>query len=506
MEPTTFLYTFLLTTFLIYTTLLLLRKRRTPPLPPGPTGLPLVGSLPFLDPSLHTYFADLSKKHGPIFSLQLGSKLAVVISSSSLARAVLREHDNTFANHDVPEAGRIATYGGRDIAWTPNGPTWRMLRRICVHEMLSPQSLDAVSSIRQQETRSTVRRIHASSGNPVDIGAEMFLNVMNVVTNTMWGETLEGDKERESVSKDFKEVVANITDLLGRPNVSDFFPALARFDLQGIQSKMAVLRDRVDNIFERMIEKKSCDGGKTTNDLLEFMLQMEREGGDSKTPFTMSHVKALLMDMFTGGTDTTSTTVEWAMAELINKPDILKKLQDELDQIVGKDKLVEESHLKQLQFLSLVIKETLRLHPPLPLLIPHCPSSPCIIDGYLIPKGTRVFINVWAIQRDPSNWTDPLEFKPERYLQQGLQRDFGGKDFDYFPFGSGRRICAGIAMAERIVGYLLATIVHSFDWKLPEGKDVDLSEQFSIVMKKAIPLVAIPTPRLSKNELYNITS
>ncbi|KAJ4803863.1 Cytochrome P450 family protein [Rhynchospora pubera] len=506
MEPTTFLYTFLLTTFLIYTTLLLLRKRRTPPLPPGPTGLPLVGSLPFLDPSLHTYFADLSKKHGPIFSLQLGSKLAVVISSSSLARAVLREHDNTFANHDVPEAGRIATYGGSDIAWTPNGPTWRMLRRICVHEMLSPQSLDAVSSIRQQETRSTVRHIHASSGNPVDIGAEMFLNVMNVVTNTMWGETLEGDKERESVSKDFKEVVANITDLLGRPNVSDFFPALARFDLQGIQSKMAVLRDRVDNIFERMIEKKSCDGGKTTNDLLEFMLRMEREGGDSKTPFTMSHVKALLMDMFTGGTDTTSTTVEWAMAELIHKPDILKKLQDELDQIVGKDKLVEESHLKQLQFLSLVIKETLRLHPPLPLLIPHCPSSPCIIDGYLIPKGTRVFINVWAIQRDPSNWTDPLEFKPERYLQQGLQRDFGGKDFDYFPFGSGRRICAGIAMAERIVGYLLATIVHSFDWKLPEGKDVDLSEQFSIVMKKAIPLVAIPTPRLSKNELYNITS
>ncbi|KAJ4777021.1 hypothetical protein LUZ62_061278 [Rhynchospora pubera] len=367
--------------------------------------------------------------------------------------------------------------------------------------MLSPHSLDAVSSIRQQETRSTVHHIHASSGNPVDIGAEIFLTVMNVVTNTMWGGTLEGDKERESVGKDFKEVVANITDLLGRPNVSDFFPALARFDLQGIRSKMAVIRDRVDNIFERMIEKKSCDEGKRTKDFLEFMLRMEKEGGDSKTPFTMSHVKALLMDMFTGGTDTTAATIEWAMAELLNKPDILKKLQDELDQIVGKDKLVDESHLKQLHFLSLVIKETLRLHPPIPLLVPHCPSSPCTIGGYLIPEGTRVFVNVWAIQRDPSKWTDPLEFKPERYLQQGLQRDFGGKNFDYFPFGSGRRICAGIAMAERMVGYLLATIVHSFDWKLPEGKDVDLSEQFSIVMKKTIPLVAIPTPRLSK-ELY----
>ncbi|KAJ4803862.1 cytochrome P450 family 71 polypeptide [Rhynchospora pubera] len=262
MEPTTFFYTFLLTTFLIYIAHLLIRKKRTPPLPPGPIGLPLVGSLPFLDPSLHKYFADLSKKYGPIFSLQLGSKLAVVISSSSLARAVLQEHDNTFANRDVPETGRVFSYGGNDIVWTPNGPTWRMLRRICVHEMLSPQSLDAVSSIRQQETRSTMRHIHASSGNKVDIGAEMFLNVMNVVTNTMWGGTLEGDKEGESVGKDFKEVVANIIDLLGRPNVSDFFPVLAPFDLQGIQSKMAVLRDRVlgsDEGKERETERKDTE-------------------------------------------------------------------------------------------------------------------------------------------------------------------------------------------------------------------------------------------------------
>jgi cytochrome P450 len=202
------------------------------------------------------------------------------------------------------------------------------------------------------------------------------------------------------------------------------------------------------------------------------------------------------------GTDTTSATVEWAMAEILNKPDILQKLHEELDQVVGKDNLVDESHIPQLPFLSLVIKETLRLHPVVPLLIPHRPSSPCTIDGYLIPEGTRVFVNVWAIQRDPSQWTDPIEFRPERYLQEGLERDFSGKDFDYLPFGSGRRICAGIAMAERMIGYLLATMVHSFDWKLPEGKELDLSEKFGIVMKKAVPLVAIPTPRLLKDELY----
>ncbi|KAF3341793.1 flavonoid 3',5'-hydroxylase 2-like protein [Carex littledalei] len=206
--------------------------------------------------------------------------------------------------------------------------------------------------------------------------------------------------------------------------------------------------------------------------------------------------------MVTGGTDTTSTTVEWAMAEIIKKPNVLQNLQEELDQVVGKDKLVKESHLPQLPFLSCVIKETLRLHPILPLLVPRSPSSPCTIDGYLIPEGTKVFVNVWAIQRDPSQWTDPLEFKPERFLQEEFKRDFSGKEFDYLPFGSGRRRCAGIAMADRMVGHLVATMVHSFDWKLPEGKEIDMSDKFGIVTKMAVPLVAIPTPRLSNAELY----
>ncbi|XP_078165715.1 flavonoid 3'-monooxygenase CYP75B137-like [Carex rostrata] len=502
MEPTTFLYAFLLTTIFLYTTLLLFRRRRTPPLPPGPTGLPLVGSLPFLDPSLHTYFADLSKKYGPIFSLRLGSKLTVVISSPSLARAILREHDDTFSNRDVPTAAFILSYGGNDIGFSPNGPTWRMLRRVCVHEVLSPSSLDRVSDLRQQEIWSTIRRIRERCGTPVNIGAEMFLTAANIVTSTIWGRTLQEEKERELVDKDFKKVMADMNDLFGQPNVSDFFSALAQFDLQGVQKKMEVLRGRFDSIFKRVIEKKCSGEGERADDLLGIMLKMEREGGDSKTPFTMTHVKALLLDMFAGGTDTTSTAIEWAMAEIIKKPNILKKVQDELIQVVGKDKLVEESHLPQLPFLSCVIKEILRLHPILPLLIPRRPSSPCTIDGYLIPEGTRVFVNAWAIQRDPSQWKDPLEFKPERFLQEEFKRDFSGQEFDYLPFGSGRRICAGVAMGERMVGHLLATLVHSFDWNLPEGKEVDLSDKFGIVTKMAVPLVAIPTPRLSNDKLY----
>jgi cytochrome P450 len=490
-----------LTTIFAFTSFLLVRKRRSPPLPPGPTGLPLVGSLPFLDPSIHKYLANLSKKYGPILSLRLGSKFAVIVSSPSLAQSVLREHDNIFGNHDPTIAAAVSAYDCNDVPCSPYGPTWRMLRRVLVHEVLSPSSLDAVYNLRREENRSTIRRIHAKSGTPVNFREEVFLTVSNVIINTIWGGTLEGDKNIESLSKEFMVLVGEMNDLLVRFNISDFFPALARFDLQGVKKEMEVLRGRFEDIFNRVIEKRSSSKGERPKDFLETLLTMERTGGDSKTPFTMTHVKALLIDIILLGTDTTSSTIEWTMAEILNKPYVLRKLRSELDRVVGKDRLVEESHLPQLHFLSLVIKEALRLHPPLPV-IPHRSSSPCNIDGYFIPEGAAVIVNVWAIQRDPSEWTDPLEFKPERFLQEECKKDFTGKNFNYFPFGSGRRNCAGLAMAERMTGYILATMLHSFDWKLVDDMEVDFSEKFGIVMKKVVPLVAIPTPRLSKDDLY----
>ena len=204
--------------------------------------------------------------------------------------------------------------------------------------------------------------------------------------------------------------------------------------------------------------------------------------------------------MVVGGSDTSSNAIEFAFAEVTNKPEVMRKAQDELDRVVGKDNIVEESHIHKLPYLHAIMKESLRLHPVLPLLIPHCPSETCTIGGFSVPKGARVFINVWAVHRDPSIWENPLEFKPERFLNSKF--DYSGSDFNYFPFGSGRRICAGIAMAERMFLYFLATLLHSFDWKLPEGKQMDLTEKFGIVLKLKNPLVAIPTPRLSNPALY----
>ncbi|KAL0542162.1 hypothetical protein IC582_022255 [Cucumis melo] len=497
-----FFFTFL-AALLIFLYLRLTRLRV--PLPPGPRGVPLLGNLPFLDPELHTYFAQLSQKYGPIVKLQLGRKIGIIINSPSVVREVLKDHDVTFANRDVPHAGRAASYGGSDIVWTPYGPQWRMLRKVCVLKMLSNATLDSVYELRRREVRNTVAHLYARAGTRVNVGEQGFLTVFNVVTSMLWGGSVEGE-QRDGLAAEFRETVSEMTELLGLPNVSDFFPSLARFDIQGIEKKMRELAPRFDSIFEKMIDQRLKIDGKDEgesvkkNDFLQFLLQV-KDDGESKTPLTMTHLKALLMDMVIGGTDTSSNTVEFAMAEMLKSPKTLKKAQQELVAVVGEDNIVEESHIHSLPYLKAVMKETLRLHPILPLLVPHCPSETAIVSNYTIPKGSRVFINVWAIQRDPKNWDNPLEFDPERFLNG--KYDFSGNDFRYFPFGSGRRNCAGIGMAERMVMYLLATLLHSFDWKLGDGDEkIEVEEKFGIVLKMKTPLVVIPTPKLSDPTLY----
>lgn len=208
--------------------------------------------------------------------------------------------------------------------------------------------------------------------------------------------------------------------------------------------------------------------------------------------------------MVIGGTDTTSNAIEFALAEMMKNPTMLNKAQQELCTVVGEHKIVEESHIQNLPFLKAVMKETLRLYPILPLLVPHSPSETTIISNYTIPKGSRLFINVWAIQRDPNQWENPLVFDPERFLNNSTttKLDFSGNDFSYLPFGSGRRNCAGVALAERTFMYLIATLLHSFHWKLKEGEKLETHEKFGIVLKKKMPLFVVLAPKLSDPILY----
>ncbi|KAA0039675.1 geraniol 8-hydroxylase-like [Cucumis melo var. makuwa] len=495
---------FLFTLFAGFLLLLYVKlSQRRIHLPPGPTGVPLLGNLPFLDPELHSYFTELGRKYGPIVRLRLGGKIGIIVNSSSVAREVLKDHDITFANRDVPQAGRAATYGGYDISWAPYGPEWRMLRKVCTVKMLSNASLDSVYELRRREVRKTVAHLYRRAGSAVNVGEQGFLTIFNVVTSMLWGGSVENDQSRDDIAADFRETVSDVTKLLGLPNVSDFFPSLARFDLQGIEKQMGKHVQKLDAIFEKMIDErlrmKDVNESAKKDDFLQFLLKVKDEG-DSKTPLTMVQLKGLLMDMVIGGTDTSSNTIEFAMAEIMKNPKIVEKAKEELCAVVGEQSMVEESHIQSLPYLKAVMKEALRLHPTLPLLVPHCPSETTVISNYTIPKGSRVFVNIWAIQRDPNEWENPSVFDPERFLNGKF--DFSGNDFRYLPFGSGRRNCAGIAMAERTVMYLLATLLHSFDWKLEEGEKIEIEEKFGIVLKMKKPLVLIPTPRLLDPTLY----
>ncbi|KAL0446050.1 UNVERIFIED_CONTAM: cytochrome [Sesamum latifolium] len=162
----------------------------------------------------------------------------------------------------------------------------------------------------------------------------------------------------------------------------------------------------------------------------------------------------------------------------------MKKVQEELTDVIGENNVAEESHITKLHYLDAVVKETFRLHPPLPLLVPRFPSQSCVVGGYMIPKHSQVFLNMWSISMDPQVWENPSEFRPDRFLNNTGNLDYMGNNVQYLPFGSGRRVCPGLPLAEKMVMYLLATLLHSFEWRLPEGETIDLSEKFGIVMRK----------------------
>ncbi|KAL0312791.1 UNVERIFIED_CONTAM: Flavonoid 3'-monooxygenase [Sesamum radiatum] len=257
--------------------------------------------------------------------------------------------------------------------------------------------------------------------------------------------------------------------------------------------------ERMKNPSHKMEAAVAKKDGRT--DFLQILIDLMQEE-DNKEWFGEAQIKAMLINILVGGTDTSSTTIEWVMAELLCHPKVMEKVQNELNEIVGLNNIVEELHIPKLEYLDAVLKETLRLHPIGPFLTPRTPSQTCTIGGYTIPKDSAVFLNVWSIQRDPLAWENPLEFKPERFLGNTTKWDFSGNNFNYMPFGSGRRVCAGLPLAERMIRYVLASLLHSFEWQLPVGEKLDMSDKLVLALRKKIPLTAVPIRRLYNSDLY----
>ncbi|CAM8909562.1 unnamed protein product [Rhodiola kirilowii] len=321
-----------------------LRKPRRLLLPPGPRGLPIVGYLPFLGTTdLHLTFKKLADVYGSVYKFHLGNKLCVVLTSPEVVKEVVRDKDMVFANRDASIALLIATYGGNDIAIQDYGPEWRKLRMIFAQKMLSSASLDASIALRREVVSKSVREIYSKRGTPVDLGEVGALTVINSVVIMIWGGSIQGDHDQAGSGggSDLRELLGEYMSLLGTPNVSDFFPLLAKLDLQGIEARMRGVCSQLDKVFEDAIasKRKGSQSEHGRKDFLQYLLELQ-DSEDSESSISLTQIKAILMDLAVGGTDTTSTMVEWTLSELLLHPEVLKTVQEELAEVVGLDNLV----------------------------------------------------------------------------------------------------------------------------------------------------------------------
>ncbi|XP_047155402.1 cytochrome P450 71D8-like [Vigna umbellata] len=467
-------------------------------LPPGPKRLPIIGNLHQLAVAgslPHRALQNLSHKYGPLMHLQLGEISAVVASSPEMAKEITKTHDVAFVQRPQFISGQILSYGGIDVVFAPYGDYWRQMRKIFVSELLSTKRVQSFSFIREDETEKLIDSIRTSAGSPINLTGRIFSLVSTTVSRAAFGNK---SKDQDEFLLLIKKVIGSV----GGFDLADLFPSMKSIHfITGKKAKLEKLLSQVDRVLENIVkehqekQRRAKEGRAQVKeeDLVDVLLGVQQADAALDIKITTRNVKALILDVFAGGVDTSASTIEWAMTEMMRSPRVMKKAQAELREALREKEMIHERDLEQLSYLKLVVKETLRLHPPTPLLIPRECSERTIIDGYEIPVKTKVMINVWAICRDPKYWNDAEMFVPERF--EGSSIDFKGNNFEYLPFGAGRRICPGISFGLAGIMLPLARLLYHFNWELPNGmtpESIDTVERFGMAIGRKNQLCLIP--------------
>nr|XP_043617364.1 cytochrome P450 736A117-like [Erigeron canadensis] len=465
-------------------------------LPPSPPRLPVIGNLHQIGPLLHHSLHSLSQSHGgPVMLIHLGSVPTLVVSSAEAARVIMKTQDLMFANRPNVKMWRKLLCDLKEVSVAPYGEYWRQVKSIMVVHLLSNKKIETYREVRDQEIALVVKKIAENSSSKkkvVDL-SDLFVKF----TNDVVCRVTFGNKYSEGESgKKFRKMLSEFFEVLGGLNLGDLLPKLAWVDrVRGYEAKVDKVANELgeflDGIVEERLRKQSTDGGGGENFFVDILLKIQKEDSIGVTLDRLA-IKALLLDAYTAGTDTTATVLEWTFAELVKHPKVLKKVQDEVRMVLNGKQQINQDDIDSMKYLKAVLKETLRLHPPIPTLVPRVASQDVNVMGYDVAKGTRVIINAWAIARDPKVWDEPHEFRPERFLDSTI--DFKGHDFDLIPFGAGRRGCPGISFAMTTNEHLLASLLHKFDWELPnKGKenDLDMNERPGLTIRKKVPLLVV---------------
>ncbi|KAL9243842.1 hypothetical protein vseg_017682 [Gypsophila vaccaria] len=422
----------------------------------------------------------------------------IVVSTPDMAERLLRNHDVLCAKRPMSDVSHDLSYGSKGIIFTPYSPYWRNVRKLCVMELLSASKIRSFAWLRKEEIGKLVSSLKDASmaNEAVEIGASVGGVLEELIYRMLYG----------SPKNDLalRSVVLEALRLSGTLNISDYLTFLAPFDLQGLKRRIKKLMIIVDDVLEKIIsnhEDEAKREHRTHRDLVDVMLSLvknsECPSNEPSYEIERENIKAILIDLVVPAIDSATNLVKWALASLIKHPEEMKKLQAELESVVGMNRIVEEDDIPKFRYLDLVIKEIFRLHPI--IFAPHEAMVDFSFDGYKIPKGTQIFLNAWAIGRDPTIWSENCEkFYPERFIGNDIDT-ISGQDFRLAPFGFGRRRCPGTQLGLLNVKFLLSQLVHCFDWTLVDGKSPEklvMKEKFGLVMSMANDLVAIPKLRL----------
>ncbi|KAG5414927.1 hypothetical protein IGI04_002494 [Brassica rapa subsp. trilocularis] len=470
---------------IICVTILFLKKQSTGKkisTPRSPSTVPVIGNLHQLGRYPHRSLCSLSHRYGPRMLLHFGRVPVLVVSSADAAQDVLKTHDRVFASRPRSKIFRKLHYDGRDVGLAPYGEYWRQMKSVCVLHLLSNKMVRSFRDVRKEEIRIVMENIRKSNSSRINLSKLLASLTNDVICRVAFGKKYGGDT-------DFMELIERFEKLLGSFSIGTYVPWLAWLDwISGLDAEVEKTKNDFDEFLERVVQDH-VDGGGDKNDFVHVLLAIQREKSIGFEIDRIS-IKAIIMNIFVGGTDTSFTVMEWAMTELLRHPECLNILQEEVRGICKGKSNVSEEEIQDMKYLKAVIKETMRLHPPLPLLVPHESTHDVQLRDYYIPTGTQVMINVWAIGREAATWGPDAElFRPERHLDTSV--DFRGQDFHLIPFGAGRRICPAISFATVLIELVLANLVHQFDWRSTDDDQTDVPEAIGIGIRRMLPLYAI---------------
>ncbi|KAL5217629.1 hypothetical protein ABZP36_018313 [Zizania latifolia] len=449
-------------------------------------------------PAAHRVLAALSLSvpgGAELVSFSVGLTRFVVASRPDTARELLSSA--AFADRPVKDAARGLLFH-RAMGFAPSGDYWRALRRVSTNHLFTPRRVAASAPRRLAIGERMLEHLSFVAANDGDVAVRRVLHAASLdhVMDTVFGTHYDAASQKGA---ELEAMVKEGYDLLGMFNWGDHLPLLKWLDLQGVRRRCRSLVRRV-NVFVGSIidehKRRMRDGGgngggeELPGDFVDVLLGLQ---GQEK--LSDSDMVAVLWEMIFRGTDTVAILLEWIMARMVLHPDIQAKAQAELDAVVGRGRAVLDADVAGLSYLQCVVKETLRVHPPGPLLSwARLAVHDAHVGGHLVPAGTTGMVNMWAIAQDPELWPEPEAFRPERFAEEDV--NVLGGDLRLAPFGAGRRVCPGKTLALATVHLWLAQLLHRFEWApVVSGGGIDLSERLNMSLEMEKPLVCKAKPR-----------